>query len=93
MVADGQLSMLSPTFPLRCCHCRGTSTMAFTNLGCTGSQEYMACTITVAFLDEHAQRALIECIDNNSWRTDLERRVQHYGWRYDYRTKSVTRLI
>ena len=42
------------------------------------------------FLDEHAQRALIECIDNNPWRADLERRVQHYGWRYDYRTKSVT---
>ena len=43
------------------------------------------------FLDEHAQRGLIECIDSNPWRADLERRVQHYGWRYDYRTKSVTR--
>ena len=42
------------------------------------------------FLDEHAQRGLIECIDSNPWRADLERRVQHYGWRYDYRTKSVT---
>ena len=42
------------------------------------------------FLDEHAQRALIEHIDANPWRADLERRVQHYGWRYDYRTKSVT---
>ena len=42
------------------------------------------------FLGEHAQRMLIECIDENPWRADLERRVQHYGWRYDYRTKSVT---
>ena len=43
-----------------------------------------------AFLDEHAQRALSECIDTQAWRTDLERRVQHYGWRYDYRTRTVT---
>ena len=42
------------------------------------------------FLDEHAQRALIECIDAQPWRTDLERRVQHCGWRYDYRTRPVT---
>ena len=42
------------------------------------------------FLDEHAQRALIDCIDAKPWRTDLERRVQHYGWRYDYRTRTVT---
>ena len=37
------------------------------------------------FLNKHDQRALIECIDAKPWRTDLERRVQHYGWRYDYR--------
>lgn len=42
------------------------------------------------FLDEHAQRVLIERIDAKPWRTDLERRVQHYGWRYDYRTRTVT---
>ena len=42
------------------------------------------------FLGEHDQRALIECIDDAPWRTDLERRVQHYGWQYDYRTRTVT---
>ena len=42
------------------------------------------------FLEEHAQRAFIKCIDTRPWRTDLERRVQHYGWRYDYRTRTVT---
>ena len=42
------------------------------------------------FLDERGQRTLIDCIDTKPWRADLERRVQHYGWRYDYRTKSVT---
>ena len=44
----------------------------------------------LGFLDDHAQRALIRCIDARPWRTDLERRVQHYGWRYDYRTRTVT---
>ncbi len=42
------------------------------------------------FLDEHAQRRLTECIEAKPWRRDLERRVQHYGWRYDYRTRTVT---
>ena len=42
------------------------------------------------FLEEHAQRAFVKCIDTRPWRTDLERRVQHYGWRYDYRTRTVT---
>ena len=42
------------------------------------------------FLDEHDQRVLINRIDERPWRTDLERRVQHYGWRYDYRTRTVT---
>ncbi len=25
------------------------------------------------------------------WRRDLERRVQHYGWRYDYGARAITR--
>ena len=43
-----------------------------------------------AFLDEGSQRELIERIDTEPWRTDLERRVQHYGWRYDYQKRTVT---
>ena len=42
------------------------------------------------FLEEHAQRVLMQRIDVQPWLTDLERRVQHYGWRYDYRTRTVT---
>ena len=43
-----------------------------------------------AFLDEDSQRALIQRIDTEPWRTDLERRVQQYGWRYDYQKRTVT---
>jgi alkylated DNA repair dioxygenase AlkB len=36
-----------------------------------------------------AEQQLIRWIDTQPWRTDLKRRVQHYGWRYDYRARHV----
>ena len=41
------------------------------------------------FLNEEEQSAMVRSIDEQSWRNDLERRVQHYGWRYDYRARTV----
>ena len=41
------------------------------------------------FLSEEEQAAMVRSIDDRSWRNDLERRVQHYGWRYDYRARTV----
>src|SRR5262249_55263565 len=32
---------------------------------------------------------LLAEIDQQIWMTDLKRRVQHYGYRYDYRSRSV----
>ncbi|MEI7575655.1 MAG: alpha-ketoglutarate-dependent dioxygenase AlkB [Armatimonadota bacterium] len=32
---------------------------------------------------------VLEKIDSNLWLSDLSRRVQHYGWRYDYRTRKL----
>lgn len=37
--------------------------------------------------DEEA--ALLAIIDQQPWLTDLKRRVQHYGYRYDYLSKRV----
>jgi alkylated DNA repair dioxygenase AlkB len=34
--------------------------------------------------------ALLATIDNQIWMTDLKRRVQHYGYRYDYRARAIT---
>ena len=42
------------------------------------------------FLDDRAQRDAVGNIDASPWRADLERRVQHYGWRYDYQARTVT---
>ena len=42
------------------------------------------------FLDHNEQCEAVKDIDVNQWRHDLERRVQHYGWRYDYRARTIT---
>lgn len=35
------------------------------------------------------EKRLISIIDEHPWITDLKRRVQHYGYRYDYRARRV----
>lgn len=39
------------------------------------------------FLKE--SRSLCDLLDRMPWLDDLSRRVQHYGWRYDFRSRSV----
>jgi len=43
------------------------------------------------FVSEPAAGRLLAAIDASDWRADLKRRVQHYGWRYDYRARHVTK--
>jgi hypothetical protein len=33
---------------------------------------------------------LLNIIDKQPWLTDLKRRVQHYGWKYDYKSRNIT---
>ena len=42
------------------------------------------------YIDEGEQRALLDMIDQQPWLTDLKRRVQHYGYKYDYKARMVT---
>src|SRR5207248_2739382 len=41
------------------------------------------------FATQEQHDCLLRHIDGNEWMTDLRRRVQHYGYRYDYRSRSV----
>jgi len=41
------------------------------------------------FVTETDAARLLAAIDGNSWQSDLKRRVQHYGWRYDYRARAI----
>ncbi len=42
------------------------------------------------FISEDEEKNLIKTIDNQPWLNDLKRRVQHYGWKYDYKARAVT---
>ena len=48
------------------------------------------------FLDDFlSPEEQIDCIRRvdaavDEWRNDLSRRVQHYGWRYDYKARAIT---
>ena len=42
------------------------------------------------FIDQSAADCLLATIDASPWRSDLKRRVQHYGYRYDYKTRQIT---
>lgn len=41
------------------------------------------------FISSEAEVALIRIIDQQPWITDLRRRVQHYGYRYDYKARGL----
>lgn len=42
------------------------------------------------FIDAQTESSLLQTIDAQPWITELKRRVQHYGYRYDYKARSVT---
>ena len=41
------------------------------------------------FISPEREFELLGRIDEAAWMLDLKRRVQHYGWRYDYRARRV----
>ncbi|MGX6649217.1 alpha-ketoglutarate-dependent dioxygenase AlkB [Maricaulaceae bacterium MS644] len=42
------------------------------------------------FVDPREAQFLLTAIDAEVWRSDLKRRVQQYGWLYDYRARAVS---
>lgn len=41
------------------------------------------------FVSKSEEEELLRHVNSNQWRDDLKRRVQHYGWVYDYKARSV----
>ena len=41
------------------------------------------------FLSESKATEIVGIIDQRAWSEELQRRVQHYGWQYDYKTRQV----
>jgi hypothetical protein len=42
------------------------------------------------FITNEEERELLEHIDRGQWLFDLKRRVQHYGYKYDYKYVRVS---
>lgn len=47
----------------------------------------LACIKNYITLEEEAR--LIDLVDQAPWSADLQRRVQHYGYKYDYKTRLI----
>ncbi len=41
------------------------------------------------YIDKNEHERLLKQIDENSWLQDFKRRVQHYGFKYDYKARKV----
>ena len=41
------------------------------------------------YIDQQQEAELTRIIDAQPWITELKRRVQHYGYRYDYKARSI----
>ncbi len=42
------------------------------------------------FISEEEHNALLTAIDAQTWLSNLKRRVQHYGYQYDYKARTVS---
>ena len=45
------------------------------------------------FIDAAEEVALFSAVDAAPWLNDLRRRVQHYGWRYDYKARRIVKSM
>jgi alkylated DNA repair dioxygenase AlkB len=41
------------------------------------------------FISKEEESQLLSNLDNNEWLLDLKRRVQHFGYKYDYRARRI----
>jgi alkylated DNA repair dioxygenase AlkB len=42
------------------------------------------------FLSDKEEQELVIAVDSARWLDELSRRVQHYGWKYDYKARKIT---
>ncbi len=45
------------------------------------------------YLSPEEQKILLDEIDSQEWNTELRRRVQHYGYKYSYKNRSIDRTM
>ena len=45
------------------------------------------------YINQEEEEKLINIIDEQIWITDLKRRVQHYGYKYDYKKRALSGAV
>ncbi|PHS63362.1 MAG: alpha-ketoglutarate-dependent dioxygenase AlkB [Flavobacterium sp.] len=60
-----------------------------TDISLEMAKEIIGLEIYPNFITPKEEIELINSIDNSSWLKDLKRRVQHYGYKYDYRARKI----
>lgn len=56
---------------------------------CRGANTISGLKLIADFLTEAEETQILSEIKRADWSTELQRRVQHYGWRYDYKSRQV----
>lgn len=51
--------------------------------------EIKGLTYCPVFLTPQEQETVLASVDARPWQNDLKRRVQHYGYRYDYKARRI----
>jgi alkylated DNA repair dioxygenase AlkB len=52
-------------------------------------QQVKGLKIFFDFISKDEEKELLANIENSTWLSDLKRRVQHYGYKYDYRARKI----
>ena len=53
------------------------------------AQQIEGLKILFDFISKDEEKELLNNIDKSTWLTDLKRRVQHYGYKYDYKARRI----
>jgi alkylated DNA repair dioxygenase AlkB len=53
------------------------------------AQQIKGLRIFFDFINQEEEKELLDNIDKATWLTDLKRRVQHYGYKYDYKARRI----
>jgi alkylated DNA repair dioxygenase AlkB len=64
-------------------------TAAGTSHSAEGTPAVPGLRVVTDFITEDEEQQLVEEIDSMPWLMDLARRVQHHGWRYNYKSRRV----
>ncbi|HIP33522.1 MAG TPA: alpha-ketoglutarate-dependent dioxygenase AlkB [Bacteroidia bacterium] len=60
-----------------------------TDISLEMAKEIIGLELFPNFITSKEEKELINSIDNSPWLNDLKRRVQHYGYKYDYRARKI----